>query len=243
MFLDSKDEYSSMLSEYYKNYASKCNKCNGTGIIRNNSDSCLCDCQKAAIHNVSLIKNGFPKKIIDTINWEYVLNRYGNDASKIKKYSADVDKYGNIVLMGKNNVEINELEAILAISVKDRSTITITISSLLQLLSDFNTKNNTINKLTDSKSSTMLIINNFNGEIEQRYKSLFVIIEEILYKRICNGQITILSTSLTKDRIVNRYGDSFAELLKGYFSPVTMKHVIKEMKNELFESEDGELYD
>lgn len=243
MFLDGKDEYSSMLSEYYKNYASKCNKCNGTGIIRNNSDSCLCDCQKSAIHNVSLIKNGFPKKIIDTINWEYVLNRYGNDASKIKKYSADVDKYGNIVLMGKNNVEINELEAILAISVKDRSTITITISSLLQLLSDFNTKNNTINKLTDSKSSTMLIINNFNGEIEQRYKSLFVIIEEILYKRICNGQITILSTSLTKDRIVNRYGDSFAELLKGYFSPVTMKHVIKEMKNELFESEDGELYD
>lgn len=74
--------------------------------------------------------------------------------------------------------------------------------------------------LMNNGSCDILILNYLGDELDNRNNITAKLIEDMLVKRILNNKITIISTTLQTEDIVNRYGNQFLVFLRRNFKNI-----------------------
>ena len=91
--------------------------------------------------------------------------------------------------------------------------------------------------LMSQGSCDILILNYLGDELDNRNNITAKLIEDMLVKRILNNKITIISTTLQTEDIVNRYGNQFLVFLRRNFKNIKL---IDNNYNSDFYNESGD---
>lgn len=251
MFLDKIENFSEESKKLQKTYSSKCTKCKGNGLIKAEKGYNNCDCIRQANINARLISNGLPRKYI-TVSFESLNEKIDNSIiNKIQDYCDNIEQNiwdgTSLFLNGLNKNNIMLIEASIANNLaykknEDGFLYNILFVTTEELIQTHNTSKNNyeirnkFNKIINSVD--ILFINYLGEEIENRGDMVSKFINDLLTKRIFDGKITIISSSLDMESIANKYGVNFITTIKQNYKPIKLD----EMNNTMKVGEDNGYY-
>lgn len=236
MFLDDINSFEEKSFKLKDKFLKKCDKCNSLRVIqRPDGNYEDCECAKFAKVKIRLICNGMPMSCVK-LNWNNLKNYNKNNIKQIKDYSDDIEENifnnTNLLINGQDKIEIIELESAMVndicmlknIEGNFYNILMITVNDLIQTSNAI--RNNSELKykfdkyLMNNGSCDILILNYLGDELDNRNNITAKLIEDMLVKRILNNKITIISTTLQTEDIVNRYGNQFLVFLRRNFKNI-----------------------
>lgn len=250
MFLEKINNFQDESVRLKNLYASRCETCNGDGLVKKDNGYVTCNCVKKANIQARLICNGLPKKYIN-MSWDSIPNVEDDsqNITKLKSYCENIDmniwEGKNLFLNSLDKNKIMMIEAAMCNDIaykknEDGCFYNILIVSAEELMqTQYSAKNNfevksKLNKVVNGVD--ILILNYLGEETDNRTDNTSKYINDLIVKRGFDSKLTIISSSLDMEAIANRYGINFITSIKQNFKPVKLQNATESLEKVGVES-------